>query len=157
MFRYNRSDDILYHIAVNLLFIDVVSMLGGDHDRIHAHRSPTIVLYRHLTFTIRTQIGHRATAAPRFTSDLRQLTCQLVSQTDRHRHQFGRLVTGKTNHHALVAGTYMLQFIFAQYDMLVLALQRARHTHINIRRLLADGCYNTTSAIIKAIVGTDIS
>ena len=64
-------------------------------------KRPAVAIFdRNLRFSVRTQIGNRAVAA-----NLRSISRQIMGHLDRHRHQLGRLVTGKAEHQALIAGT----------------------------------------------------
>ncbi len=61
--------------------------------------TPSVVLDRHLRLAVRTEVVESPVLA-----DVREPARQLVSQVDRHRHEFLRLVRGVAEHHALVAG-----------------------------------------------------
>src|SRR6266568_676908 len=79
--------------------VDVLGVLRREHHGIDAHRPAVDVLDRHLRLAVGPQVGQGLVFA-----DARQLTRQLMRQLDRHRHQLRRLVAGKAEHHALVAG-----------------------------------------------------
>ena len=94
-------DDLLHHVSAQLLHADAVAVLAGDDHSIHTHGLVVlIVLHSDLALAIRTQIVHLAVLA-----HLGQALCQLVSQTDGHRHQLRGLIAGIAKHHALVACT----------------------------------------------------
>ncbi len=78
-------------------------MLDRDHDLGRAHRLVVFVLQRHLAFRIGAE-QRRHTGVAR----LREGAQHGVSIKYRRRHQCRRLVAGKSEHHALVAGPFVL-------------------------------------------------
>src|SRR5581483_3610845 len=115
-------------------------MLCRDYDSIDTHRTPLLVLDSYLALAIRAQIGHRAIAAPRFATHLRELTSKLVRKIDRHRHIFRGLVAGKTNHHTLIASADTIQLTFAEsHNTICFCFQSLTYAQVDICRLLANG------------------
>ncbi|MPM94903.1 hypothetical protein SDC9_142052 [bioreactor metagenome] len=57
LLRYHRQDDMAQNILPHLLHICIRIMLGGNNHRVHGHRPPILVFYRHLAFSIRSKIG----------------------------------------------------------------------------------------------------
>ena len=76
-------------------------VLGGDDDGIDANRFVVIIIFHSdLSLSVGTQIIHQLQLP-----DLRQTLCQLMGKRDGKRHQFRCLVTGITEHHALIPGS----------------------------------------------------
>src|SRR5215469_5707654 len=107
----NGFNDVLNDVLANLLLINVGSVLSRNDYGIGTYRLPVLVLYGNLAFAIGAQVSHRTGATPGGTTHQRELTHQFMSQADGHRHIFGSFVTGKANHHTLVAGSNALQLI----------------------------------------------
>ena len=92
-------------------------MLAGDDHGVHAHGLVVlVVLHGHLAFAVRAQVIHLAALA-----HLSQALCQLVGKADGHGHQLGGLITGITEHHALIACTAHL-IVGAQCNIGALAV-----------------------------------
>ena len=111
-------------------------MLAGNDHRIHADRTTVLVLHRDLALSVGTQVRQGAVLA-----DLGQALGQLMGQADGQGHQFGRLVAGIAEHHALVA----------RAGNVVVGAQR------NIRALAVDVGDHTAGISVKTILGTVIT
>ena len=88
----SSNDPFLQRLIGNL-----VRMLSGDDDRIHANRLPIDILNRHLRFPIGSQ-----EVEDLLLSHLGQPPGQPVGKDDGHGHQLRRLVTGITEHQPLI-------------------------------------------------------
>ena len=134
-------------------------MLAGDDHSIHTHGLVVlIVLHSDLALAIRTQIVHLAVLA-----HLGQALCQLVSQTDGHRHQLRGLIAGITEHHALIACTAHL-IVGAQCDVGALAVDVGDDgTGVGIKAELcagvADICHHLADDLLEIhiAVGGDLA
>ena len=111
-------------------------MLAGDDHRIHPNGLAVVVFHSHLALAVGAQIGQLAALA-----HSRQLLGQLVGQADGQGHQFGGLVAGKPEHHALVAGAAHL----------IVGTQR------NVGALLVNVGDHGAGVGVKAILGAGIA
>src|SRR5699024_4699646 len=93
------GDDLALDVGVQLFLRNFGAVLAGDDDGVDAHRLAVLILHRDLALTVRAQVGQQAAFA-----HLGQAFGQFVGQADGQRHQFGGLVAGVAEHHALVAG-----------------------------------------------------
>ena len=107
--------------------LDKLVMLGAHHDGVDTHRTVcgTVVLNRHLTLGIGTQVRHQAAVA----TYLSQLVHQAVGQLEGERHERRCLIARITEHHALVASALLGEFgtLHATVDVVALLMQRAEH------------------------------
>ena len=99
-----RRDHSLNYMLQNscpqLIISHGLSMLSGDHHRIHPNHFPfSVVLNRNLRLPIRPQ-KWKSPILPH----LRKPHRKLVRQRNRSRHQLLRLITSIPKHHSLVAG-----------------------------------------------------
>ena len=92
---------------------DLRAVLGGDHHGVDPPGLAVLVLDRDLALAVGPQPGE-----PSGLAELRQPDRQLVGQLDRHGHQIRRLVAGKAEHQALVAGALLLVQALALGDAL---------------------------------------
>ena len=116
----NRLDHVLQDVGAQLFVGDVLRVLGGDDDRIDAHRlAVLVVLHRHLALAVGPQVGQLAVLA-----NFGQPPRQLVRQRDGSRHQLFGLVGGVAEHHALVAGA---AGVHAHGDVAGLLVDRRDH------------------------------
>ena len=100
-------------IGADRLLRGFFRVLRGDDDRIDAHGRFTLVLHRHLRFSVGTKIAKRAVFA-----HLRKPLRQLVSQHDGHGHQLFGFAAGVTEHHALIARPHRVvsvRAVFAEF------------------------------------------
>ena len=149
--RDHRFKHIFADILMNLLLGYLFAVLCGKHHCIQtAGLSVLVVLYRHLRFSIGTQVGQRAVLA-----DLRELAHQLMCQRNGIGHILRRLIRSITEHHTLVPGSDRLDLVL-RHQML-LGLQRFVYAHGNIRRLLVNGRDNRAVICVKAIFPAVIS
>ncbi|MNI88856.1 hypothetical protein D3C73_1461940 [compost metagenome] len=91
---------MLLDVLLDLLQRDFRRMLGRDHDCIHPNRLVPFVFDRYLCFAIRTEV-RKGFVLPH----LRELSGEPMSECNRHRHQFRRLVRRIPKHQPLVTGT----------------------------------------------------
>ena len=91
-------------------------MLAGDDHSVDAHRLAVVILNGDLALAVRAQVVEGAVLA-----DLGQALGQLVGQADGQGHQFGGLIAGIAEHHALVACTGNI-IVGAQGDVGALAI-----------------------------------
>ena len=91
------------HDLLDALLAHILAMLGGDDDRLGAHRLAVFIGERHLALGVGSKLG-RAAGMPR----LRHLVQDAVGIEDRRRHQRLGLAAGKAEHDALVAGALFL-------------------------------------------------
>ena len=128
---------------MDLLLRHILVMLGGKYHSLQAHGSAVlIILHRHLTLAVRTQIGKGAVLA-----HLCQLPCQLVSQGNRVGHQFRRLVGGVAKHHSLISGAYGFDLFVAETGLP--GLQGLVHTHGNVGGLSVQGHHHRADIAVK--------
>ena len=84
--------------------VDIVGVLGRDHDRVDAHGPVVrVVLDGDLGLTVGAQVGQRAVVA-----DRREPLGQALGHGDRQRHQHVGVVAGVAEHQALVAGALLV-------------------------------------------------
>ena len=146
--RNHRFDYVFQDVPAQLFHGNFRSMLGGDHNGIHADRFVVFIFHRHLGFTIRTQVWQDALLA-----HLGQPTGQLMSQGNGQRHVFRGLVGGVSEHHTLVAGADL----FVVGMVTGLGFVRFIHPLGNIRRLFIDGNQDSAGGPVKAVFGTVIT
>src|SRR5437660_4579444 len=79
----SRLNNMLNYVVTNLLLIHVVGMLSRDHHSINTHRFTVLILNSHLALAIGAQVSHRTATIPGFASHQRELTRQLVRDTNR--------------------------------------------------------------------------
>ena len=112
------------------------AVLAGDDHRVHPRRAAVAVLHGDLALSVGAQVGQRAVFA-----HLGQALGQLVGQADGQRHQFGGLVAGKAEHHALVAGA----------GHLVVGAQR------DVGALVVDVGDDAAGIAVKAVLGAVVA
>src|SRR5689334_13885388 len=88
----------MYCVRVGLLI-----MRHGDHYFFYGHRSVIFITYGYLGFTVWADIGQDF-----LLPDLIDASCQGMCDGDRQGHELRRLVTGITEHHTLVTGTFIV-------------------------------------------------
>jgi hypothetical protein len=114
---YSGLDQIRHHRGEFLAVAGLGVVLRRDHDLGAADRLAVDVLHRHLALGVRLQV-EQLLRAPL----LRQHFQDLVREVDRRRHERPLLVdfafgAGETEHHALVAGAFLLlAFLFLGVD-----------------------------------------
>ena len=135
-----RADNIGHHVPGNLLLGHLRSMLGGNDHRIHRHGAAVLVGHGYLALSVRPQVGQGAVL-----SHLGQAAGQTVGQGDGHGHHFGGLVTGKTEHHALVARAGFVLRISAGFEGRV-------NAHGDVGALGVDGGHYRAAVPVKAQV-----
>jgi len=100
-------DNLLTQVLLDLLVGDLVVVLGGDHDGVHAERgegaSHTLVLHSHLGLAVGAHPGAHAVLA-----HLRQLVANAVGEQVGEGHGLLRLVRGVPKHNSLVSRTNVL-------------------------------------------------
>ena len=127
--RTHILTDALLHHALGLLLghtvagLDELVMLCRHDDRMYTHGLVryAVILHRHLTLGIGTQIGHRRSLA----SYYGQLLEYYVREDQRSGHVLARLVAGVTEHYTLIARALLVGIV-------------THNTLIDIGRLLVD-------------------
>ena len=109
-------DDLVEDVLVQLFLADLGAVLAGDDHSVDAHRLAVVILNGDLALAVRAQVVEGAVLA-----DLGQSLGQLVGQADGQGHQFGGLIAGIAEHHALVACTGNI-IVGAQGDVGALAI-----------------------------------
>ena len=128
-------DNHLADVVSDLALLDLLAVLGADHDAGDALDDPVLaVLHGDLALAVRAQVLQGAVLA-----DLGKATGDVVGVLDRRRHQFGGLIAGEAEHHALVAGA-------ADIDTLG-----------DVRRLLVDAHHHAARLPVDAEMGARIA
>ncbi len=96
--RQSLPDHFLDDEAADLGLLDVFRVLGGNDDVRNADRHAALVDHGDLRLRVGTEPARLAALA-----DAGQLATEAMREHDRRRHQFRRLVAGKTEHQTLVA------------------------------------------------------
>ena len=94
----HRVDDVVFDVGHDLVAGDAAAVLGRDHHSVEPHRAQALIDDGGLALAVGTQIRDLSRH-----SDLVEASGQAVRDTDRQRHQLGRLITRETEHHPLVA------------------------------------------------------
>mmetsp|Transcript_718 Transcript_718/g.2130 ORF Transcript_718/g.2130 Transcript_718/m.2130 type:complete len:265 (+) Transcript_718:788-1582(+) len=106
--RHHGLDDVLHQVLVDLVVGDILVVLGGDEDGVHAHgdhgATLLLVLHGHLGLPVGAQPRHAAVLA-----HLGQLEPELGGQHVGEGHELLGLVGGIAKHVALVTCTDLLQ------------------------------------------------
>ena len=98
--RDHLIDDVFAHVSVDLFLGGLGRVLGREDDRLDTDCLAVLVIFDgDLSLSVRAEVGKGAVLA-----DLRQPAGQGVGEGDGHGHVLFRLVGGKAEHHALVAG-----------------------------------------------------
>ena len=101
-----------------MLEVDVLGVLGGEHDGVDADRAVVVVvLDGDLGLAVGTQVGQRAVLA-----DLGEPLGEPVGDHDRQRHQLGGVVAGVAEHQALVAGALLVELVDGAADAVLVAV-----------------------------------
>ena len=134
-----RRDHSLNYMLQNscpqLIISHGLSMLSGDHHRIHPNHFPfSVVLNRNLRLPIRPQ-KWKSPILPH----LRKPHRKLVRQRNRSRHQLLRLITSIPKHHSLVAGAAGV------------------YSHGDIARLFVDGGDYGAGIAVETVEGVVVS
>lgn len=142
--RNNLLDDLLLYLLSELLGGDILAVLGRDDDGIYAERynSATIVgiLDRDLGLGVGAQPREAAVVA-----GLLHGVVELVRQQDGQGQQLRSLVSGISEHDALITGTKLL------HGLIVMK------TLGNIGRLLLDGDKDVAGLVVEALLGVVIA
>jgi len=93
------SEDELLQVLADPIQADILRVLRREDDGIDALRAPVDIFDGDLRLAVRAQVGERLVFAYPG-----ELTGQQVGELDRHRHQLGRFIAGKPEHHPLIAG-----------------------------------------------------
>ena len=106
--RDNLLDDLLQDLLPELLRRDLLSVLCGDDDRVHAQRDSRATVLLVLDGDLGLRVGAepgKQTGAARGS----QCSIELVGQHDGERHILGSLVGGIAKHDALITSTVVLE------------------------------------------------
>src|SRR5262249_55699223 len=140
-----RRHDLLHHVLDDRLpegrVGDVGAMLRGDDDGLRAHGLAVPVLDGHLALAIGEQEGQ----LPRL-AGLRELLPDAVRRVDGEGHVLLGLVAGEAEHHALVAGSLLLEQALALGDALG-----------DVRRLLLDRDDHRAAVAVEAALGARVA
>ena len=104
-----------------------------------------VVLDRDLRLAVGAQVGQRPVLA-----DRRQTLGQSLGNRDRQGHQHVGVVTGVSEHQALIAGALSVQLVGAVIAALLIGIVDALG---DIGRLRADGDLNATGVAVEALLG----
>ena len=103
--REHRVDDVLLDVGLEGAEVDVLGVLGGEHDGVDADRTVVgVVLDGDLGLAVGTQVLQRPVLA-----DLGEPLGEPVRDDDRQRHQLVGVVAGVAEHQALVAGALLVE------------------------------------------------
>ena len=144
-------DDVLtdarHHLRVGGLLAaglgggDELVVLGRYDDGVDtAGTAVVVILHRHLTLGVGTQIGHLLALA----ANLGQHNHQVVRQREGQGHEGVGLVVGIAEHHALVAGTLLLGI-------------GAHHAAVDVGALLVDGGEDAAALGVKLILSLGVA
>ena len=123
---------MFHHRFADIRVADIRVVLGADESGVDAHGLTLVIFNGHLRFAVRAQPGNEAAAA-----HFRQLAGQFVGQVTGHGHQGGGFITGKPEHHTLVAGANGFDFGVGHFAFL--GFEGSIHTHGNIAGLAGNG------------------
>ena len=137
LFWDNRLDDVLHQVSLDLLLGDILRVLGGDDNGVHAlghwDSINEVVLAGDLGLSIR---SHPVTGS--VLSDLGELGSQLRGEDVRKRHELRGLVSGVSEHDSLISSANILG---------LLGVDGLR----NVGRLLLNGNDDVASLVVKAL------
>src|ERR1700694_2810440 len=118
-----RRDDLfeneLLQVLADPFQADILCVLRREHHGVDALRAAVDVFDSDLGLAVRAQVGQRLVLP-----HPGELARQQVGELDRHRHQLRRFVTGKAEHHPLVASP---AGVVALGDVRLLLLNRPDH------------------------------
>ena len=141
----NHIKYIFFNIFVDLILCHICIMLCGQNNSFQAFWSAVFVIFHwDLALAVRPQVFQSTVF-----SHLCQLQCQFMSQRNRIRHIFRRLVCSIAKHHPLIAGTDRLDLCIGHF--VFFSLQSLIYTHGNIGRLLVNRYQYSTCIPIKSV------
>ena len=161
----DRLDDVLDEGGAQVVELQGGAVVRGNHQVGDGHRHVVLVLHRHLRLAVGVQAGHDALLA-----HLGQAPGEPVGKVDGRRHQFrihvvqAGFLGGVAEHHALVAGTLLLEQALAAGHALrdVGALRLHVHLHLagvgvktDVRRGVADVAHRLAGDALDVQVGQD--
>ena len=120
-------------------------MLRRDDDRVRANGLSVPVLQRDLGFSVGTEIRDGPLLA-----HLREPSCEPMCEGDGHRQEFGRLVARVADHHSLVSGARLRDFLFV--GRLVPDFERRVHALGDIGRLFVDRGDDRAGIAVEAVL-----
>ena len=117
--------------------LDELIVLRTQDDRIDTHGMVVlIILYRHLTLSIRSQVRHQLRLMLAYLSQLEE---QRIREVERSRQIVGRLGRCLAKHHALVASSLLLRV-------------GTVHTTVDVVTLIVDSTQYATATSVKAVL-----
>jgi hypothetical protein len=131
---------VLPEIVEQERVLDAVAVLGGDQDALDRRGVPVVVAHGDLRLAVGAQVGQPVAA------HLRQAPGQPVRESDRQRHQLGRLARGVAEHHPLVARAGRSGSVRGAIDALG-----------DVGRLPVDGVDDRAGVRAEAQVGVDVA
>jgi hypothetical protein len=135
--RNDRLDDVLQQLGSDLFLGDILGVLGGDDDGVHADRDRAAVL----ELVLAGDLGLAVRSDPRADSvlaDLSELSTQRGGELVSQGHEGLSLISGIAEHDALVTGTNLLEL--GGIDGLG-----------NVGGLLLNGNNDVASAVVKTL------
>jgi hypothetical protein len=150
--RDDRVDDMFNDRFGDVSVRNIRGVLRADQNGVHPHGFAVRVFHRHLALAVWSQPGQRASLA-----HFRQPPGELVCQVDRHRHLHGGLVAGVPEHHPLVAGADLVEFLFGH--LAAFFLEGMVHTQRDILGLAGDGGHHRAGVTVEtcaAVVVPDV-
>ena len=108
VFRDNSLNDLLQYLFPELLRRHFLSVLCGNHDRVHAKRDSRAAVLLVLDRDLGLRVGAEPRKEARATRG-GQSGIELMSEHDSEGHILGRLVGSITKHDALIAGSVTLE------------------------------------------------
>ena len=122
-------------------------MLSGNNNSINCYRLTVLIISdSDLRLSVRTEIRESTVLAY-----LGKAATQLVSKSNRQRHELRSFIGCITKHHALISCADVVTFLGSMLFS-VTSLQSFIYTDSNIGRLLIDGNENSTGLVVEAIV-----
>ncbi len=141
-------DNLLPDILPDLFHGYIGPVLGRNHYGVDPDRPPLLVLDGNLALAVGPEVGQ----FPVF-PDLGQAAAEFMGQGNGHGHELRGFVTGKAEHHPLIAGSDFLQGVGCP----LLCLQGLVHAQGNVRRLFIDGGDDGTGVAVEAEFGPGIA
>ena len=145
--RNDGLDNELDHILADLGELNVSRVLSGDYYGVNANGFAVVVLNRHLSLSVGTEIVKSAVL-----SYVGKSLCKLVSERDRKGHKLLGLVAGVAEHKSLVASADIKLVSVA-----LLSLKRLINAHRDVGRLLVNRAEHAAAIAVKAVLCSGVA